>query len=178
MAETIPGPSTELVKDIALRLGVAIDFGLAEVEDDRYYNSQALLKADGSLVRYRRRGRNNGDIWNGCFPGEGVVTASIKGIGVTFAICSDYQDEAAVRDLSVCTSPVVLASLVTATVLNPRNDFFVRSIGKWVVYSNGGGNNSGMEMPGNVFVADPTGTVHDAESGPGSYSWFSVGIPE
>ena len=178
VAETIPGPSTDRVKDIALRLEVAIVFGLAEVDGGRYYNSQALLKADGSLVRYRKRGLNNGDIQNGSSQGEGVVTADINGIGVTFAICSDYQDEVVIGDLSVTASPVVLASLVTATVLNPRVDFFARSIAKWVVYANGGGNNSGSEIPGNVFIADPTGTVHDAKLGPGSYSWFRVGIPE
>ncbi len=178
MAETIPGPSTDQVKDIALRLGVAIVFGLAEVDGSRYYNSQALLKADGSLVRYRKRGLNIGDIQNGSSPGEGVVTADINGIGVTFAICSDYQDEVVIRDLSVTASPVILASLVTATVLNLSVDFFARSIAKWVVYANGGGTNSGSEIPGRVFIADPTGTVHDVETGPGSYSWFRVGIPE
>lgn len=94
---------------------------------------------------------------------------------VTFAICSDYQDEAVIRDLSVSEAVVVLASLVTSTVLNPEVDFFARSVGKWVVYSDGAGANSGMQMPGRVFLADPTGTVHDVHTGPGSYAWVSWG---
>jgi len=177
IAETIPGPSTDRVKDIALQFEVSIVFGLAEVDGSHYYNSQALLKADGSLVRYRKRGLNAGDILNGCSPGDGVVETDIQGVGITFIICSDYQDEAVIREVSVCDSPVVLASLVTATVLNPRVDFLTRSIGKWVVYSNGGGYNSVSEMPGNIFIADPTGTVRNAKSGPGAYSWFRIGVP-
>jgi predicted amidohydrolase len=176
VAETIPGPSTDRVKEIALRYGVAVVFGLAEVDGDRFYNSQALLKADGTLVRYRKRGLNGGDTLNGCSRGDGVVASDIQGIGVTFMICSDYQDEAAIRDVSVCAAPVVLASLVTATVLNPSVDFLARSVGKWVVYANGGGSNSGSVMPGNVFVADPTGTVHDPRSGPGIYSWLRIEV--
>lgn len=178
VAETIPGPSTETVRALAMDRDVAIVFGLAEVDGDRYYNSQAMLLSDGTLVRYRKRGLNSGDIANGCTPGEGPVTASIRGVEVTFAICSDYQDEATIRDLSLSDAGVVLASLVTSTVLNPDVDFFARSVGKWVVYSNGAGSNSGLEMPGRVFIADPTGTVHDAHTGAGSYAWLSLGVAE
>jgi (R)-amidase len=178
MAEPIPGPTTEAVKTMATRYGVAVVVGMAEVDADRYYSSQALLQPDGTLVRYRKRGLNERDIANGCTPGEGPVTAKIHGILVTFAICSDYQDPSAIRDLSLSEAPVVLASLATATVLNDAVDFFARSIGKWVVYSNGGGANSGTILPGRVFVADPTGTIHDLRAGPGTYAWFSMGVPE
>jgi hypothetical protein len=69
-------------------------------------------------LRYRKRGLNAGDVANGCTPGEGVLTAVIHGVTVTFAICSDYQDEGAIQDLSLSEAGVVLASLVTSTVLN------------------------------------------------------------
>jgi predicted amidohydrolase len=178
VAEPIPGPSTDRVRDSAMQHQVAVVFGLAEPDGDHYHSAQALIRSDGSLVSYRKRGLNEGDLRGGCSPGEGVAESEIQGVGVTFAICSDCQDEAVIRDLSVCASPVVLASLVTATVLNPRVDFFARSIGKWVVYANGGGENSGFDMPGRVFIADPTGTVHAPGVGPGSRSgWACTGAP-
>jgi hypothetical protein len=32
------------------------------------------------------------------------------------------------------------------------------------------------DHPGYVFIADPTGTVHDPTAGPGSYSWMRMGV--
>jgi predicted amidohydrolase len=176
MAEPVPGPSTAFVSALAALHSVTIVFGMAEAAGAKFYNSQVCTKPDGSLVTYRKRGLNSGDIANGCVPGDGVVTTTIKGIEVTFAICSDYQSEAVISDISRSTVPVVLMSLVTATVLNPGVDYFARAIAKWVVYANGGGTQGGLNYPGNIFIADPTGTVHDPHSGPGSYSWFRLGL--
>jgi 5-aminopentanamidase len=176
VAETIPGPSTASVADLAASHGVAIVFGMAEMVGEAYYNSQALVRPDGTIVRYRKRGLNDADRANGCSAGTGSVTAAINGVTVTFAICSDYQDEAVIRDLSTGEAPVVLASLVTATRLNGQVDFFARALSRWVVYANGGGTQSGATYPGNVFVADPTGTVHASAEGPGRYSWFAMGV--
>jgi hypothetical protein len=176
VAETIPGPSTSVVAGLAATYNVSIVFGLAEVDGISRYNSQALLKPDGTLVRYRKRGLNQGDIANGCAPGAGLVSADIRGVAVTFAICSDYQDESVIRDVSTSSAPIVLASLVTATRLNNDVDFFARALGKWVVYANGGGVQSGATCPGFHFIADPVGTVHDPKDGPGSYSWMRMGV--
>ncbi|HAP43986.1 MAG: hypothetical protein A2087_02470 [Spirochaetes bacterium GWD1_61_31] len=121
VAETVPGPSTEYVAALAAAHGVAIVFGLAERAGALYYNAQVCVQPDGSLVTYRKRGLNAGDIANGCSPGDGPVSAMIVGVPVTFAICSDYQSEAVIRDLSLADAPVVLMSLVTATVLNPMS---------------------------------------------------------
>jgi (R)-amidase len=176
VAETIPGPSTSSVAGIAAANNVCIVFGLAEKDGSSFYNTQALVRPDGSILTYRKRGLNEGDKANGCSPGQGVVTASIGGVQVTFAICSDYQDEAVIKDLSTSTAPVVLVSLVTATRLNNQVDFFARALGKWVVYANGGGEQSGGVYPGNIFIADPTGTLHAPAEGPGTYSWFHMGV--
>ena len=176
MAESVPGPTTDSVSALATLHNVTIVFGMAESAGGKFHNSQVCAKPDGSLVTYRKRGLNAADIANGCLPGDGVVTTTIKGIEVTFAICSDYQSEAVISDISRSSASVVLMSLVTATVLNPGVDFFARAVSKWVVYANGGGTQGGLTYPGNIFVADPTGTVHDPNSGPGSYSWFRLGV--
>jgi predicted amidohydrolase len=176
LAEPIPGPSTAYVADLAAAHNVTIVFGLAEDDNGTRYNSQAMLKPDGTLVSYRKRGLNDGDKAGGCTPGAGAVISDIKGIPVTFAICSDYQDEAVIKDLSTNNAPIVLASLVTATRLNGSVDFFARALGKWVVYANGGGAQWGATFPGNIFIADPTGTIHDPMEGAGSYSWTLIGL--
>jgi len=175
-AETVPGPSTDFVSALAALHDVTIVFGMAEKDGSNYYNSQVCAKPDGQLVTYRKRGLNEGDIANGCSPGESVVVTDIRGIAVTFAICSDYQSETVIRDISRSKASVVLMSLVTTTILNSKVDYFTRAVSKWVVYANGGGANFGGTYPGNIFVADPTGAVHDAQSGPESYSWFRIGV--
>jgi predicted amidohydrolase len=176
IAESIPGPSTAAVAAMAASHNVSIVFGLAEVEGSSRYNSQALVKPDGTVVSYRKRGLNDGDRANGCTAGVSSVVDSIRGIPVTFAICSDYQSEAVIADLSTSVAPVVLASLVTSTRLNNDVDFFARALGRWVVYANGGGTQSGGTFPGHVFIADPTGTVHDPQAGAGVYSWARIGV--
>ncbi len=176
VAEPVPGPSTAYVSGLASQYGVAIVFGLAEVENGAYYSCQAMLKPDGTLVKYRKRGLNSGDRANGCTPGAARAESEVKGVTVGFLICSDYQDEAVIRDLSTGGAPVILASIATETRLNNGVDFLARSLSRWVVYSNGGGTQGDVSLPGHVFVADPTGTVHDPESGPGAYSWFRIGV--
>jgi predicted amidohydrolase len=127
-------------------------------------------------VKYRKRGLNEGDVANGCTPGTASVISDIRGIPVTFAICSDYQDESVLRDLSTGSAPVVLASLVTSTKLSDQVDYFARAVSKWVVYANGFSDQSGATYPGNIFIADPTGSIHASTSGPGAYSWLRIGV--
>jgi predicted amidohydrolase len=177
VAEPIPGASTASVAAVATANAVPIVFGMAEVDaEGRYYNAQVMVKPDGSLVTYRKRGLNQGDVANGCTPGAGPVLAEVAGVPVTFLICSDYQSEAVIRDLSTSTATVVLASLVTSTVLNPRVDFLAKSLSRWVVFANGGGAQGELQFTGHVFTADPTGTVHDPQSGPGHYSWTRIEV--
>lgn len=59
VAETIPGPTTDAIRALAMDRGVAVVVGLAEVDGERYYNSQALLQREtrGTSRTAARRAR-------------------------------------------------------------------------------------------------------------------------
>lgn len=54
LAETIPGPSTEKVAEMAERYGMYIVFGMPEKENDAVYNSAAIIEPDGKTYAYRK----------------------------------------------------------------------------------------------------------------------------
>ncbi|MBI1353127.1 MAG: nitrilase [Acidobacteria bacterium] len=47
-------PSLERLRRLAARLGVGIGAGLVEIDDDRLYNTWALVDADGVVARHRK----------------------------------------------------------------------------------------------------------------------------
>lgn len=54
-AEPIPGPTTEEFSALAKKKGVVMVLPIAELEDDRVYNSAAVIDADGSLLGTYRK---------------------------------------------------------------------------------------------------------------------------
>lgn len=54
IAETVPGPSTEKVINLARQYGIHIAFGLLEKEDDRVYCTHVLVSGAGILGKQRK----------------------------------------------------------------------------------------------------------------------------
>ena len=58
-SETIPGPITDLMQALAKELGVVICAPIYErVGRSVYYNSAAMIDADGSFIRHHARNRS------------------------------------------------------------------------------------------------------------------------
>lgn len=54
LAETIPGPSTEKIAQLAKEYNMYIVFGMPEKADDTVYNSAAIIEPDGKTTSYRK----------------------------------------------------------------------------------------------------------------------------
>ena len=54
LAETIPGESTAILSEAAIKYGMYIIVGMPEIADGAVYNSAAIIYPDGSTVSYRK----------------------------------------------------------------------------------------------------------------------------
>lgn len=54
LAETIPGPSTEAVAEIAKKYGLYVVFGMPERANGTVYNSAAIIEPNGKTYAYRK----------------------------------------------------------------------------------------------------------------------------
>ena len=89
-AETIPGPSTDLLAGVARSYGVYIAFGMLEREDRFLYNTAVLLNRDGSIAgKYRKVQLPLSEASAGISPGNSVPVFDTDFGRVALMICQD-----------------------------------------------------------------------------------------
>lgn len=96
-AEGVPdGPSTVRIMRAATKLQCFVSFGLAEVEDDRYYITQVFVGPQGFIYRYRktwlcRKPDDEGyrNEWQRFDPGTGPELFEFDGVNATCFVCAD-----------------------------------------------------------------------------------------
>ncbi len=177
MAEQVPGTVSDAVKTYAQTYGVAIAFGLTETEAGKLYNTQLLIKADGSLLKYRKRNLNQTDRDNGMLAGSnGLVSADLDGIRVCLFICSDMQSVDITRELADSEVEVILHSLTTTTELNPTVSYVGTQMNKWIVFANRYGTEGDFDYSGFVQIINPAGTVSERDAGAGGYAFRRLGL--
>jgi len=71
VAESVPGPSTKRLADLARDLGVYVCVGLIEAGTNGFFNSQVLLAPDGTMIAHHRKR----DLWT---PGDSTWCTSGK----------------------------------------------------------------------------------------------------
>ncbi len=100
--ETVPGPSTEKIKDSCCKLNLHVVVGLLEKDKGKYYNTSALIGPSGLIGKYRKlhlpyigidRFLNHGDI-----PLE-VYQTDIGRIGLGICYDLDFPEHARVLTL-------------------------------------------------------------------------------
>jgi len=100
VAQPVEGPALGAVRDAARRAGVAVAVGLAEREDNRFYNTTVLIDAHGDIVqRYRKTHLWPSDV--GVFtPGDRLEVCSWGGLSVGLLICYDIEFPETARALA------------------------------------------------------------------------------
>lgn len=99
LAEVVPGGrSTQRMAALAAELNCFISFGLSEVEDERYYITQAFVGPEGFVYRYRktwlwRSEKDEGyrNEWARYDPGSGPEPFVMDGVKATCFICADGE---------------------------------------------------------------------------------------
>ena len=108
-AETVPGPSTAFLGELAKRLGVWIVAGIYERAGARIYNTAVLIGRDGSLAgRYRKMSLPDEEIEGGITPGSETPVFDTDFGRVGLMICWDSSYPEVARALAVAGAEVIL----------------------------------------------------------------------
>ena len=94
LAETVPGPTTERIAELADRLKIMIVFGLITREGNvpRFHNSQVLLSANGQILAHYEKRHLFGPDWHWANPGTSGFKAIPTNLGVIcLGICYDFN---------------------------------------------------------------------------------------
>jgi predicted amidohydrolase len=109
-AETIPGPSTELVRKHAKRHGMYVQMGMAEsaLHGNAIYNSTALIGPDGVMGVYRKV--HNPFEWPYFNPGEDTPVSDLAVGSMASVICYDLCFPELIRAYALKGAEVILVS--------------------------------------------------------------------
>lgn len=109
VVETIPGPSTEIIRDYCRELNIHVIVGLLEEDRGRHYNTAALVGPSGLIGKYRKfhlpyvgidRFLNHGDLpWQ-------VSDTDVGKIGL--GICYDLDFPEHARALALMGAEVIV----------------------------------------------------------------------
>jgi predicted amidohydrolase len=111
-AETIPGPSTDVMAGVARGYGVNVAFGMLERDGSRLYNTAVLIDRDGAIAgKYRKVQVPLNEASGGISPGESVPVFQTDFGRVALLICQDTffpepAREAAVKGAELLLVPI------------------------------------------------------------------------
>lgn len=173
-AETIPGPATERMTDLARRHGMLIQIGLAEraLHGNAIYNSTALVGPDGVVGVYRKL--HNTFEFPYFSPGEETPVFRTPHGTAASLICYDLAFPELLRTYAVKGADVVLMSTAWpmkghdrptdyhgwAMDLAAQSNAFFNQF--WIVVSNHcekGAYSTNVDYYGGSQIVDPTGKV-------------------
>lgn len=178
MAELIPGPSTDFVKNLAVVNNVNIVFGLTEIDTltQNIYNTQVLIRNNGDIVKYRKRNLNQTDIDNKMTAGNELVVTEIEGIRVAMFICSDMQSDKITKEIADAKVDVILHSLTSSTDLNTDISYVGTQMNTWIVFANRYGTEGDYSYTGFTHIINPAGTISERAVGENVYVYRRLGI--
>ena len=109
-AETIPGPSTDLLGNVARTYGVNIAFGMLERAGSVLFNTAVLLDRNGAIVgRYRKVQLPLPEASAGMAAGDAVPVFETDVGRVALLICQDLSFSEPARDAALQGAELVLA---------------------------------------------------------------------
>lgn len=178
MSETIPGASTNFIKNLSTNNNVNIVFGLTELDNmsNNLYNSQVLIRPTGEIVKYRKRNLNITDLDNKITAGNEIVVTEIDGIRAAMFICSDMQSDKITKEIADAKVDVILHSLTSSTDLNPNISYVGTQMNTWIVFANRFGTEGSYSYTGFCHIINPAGTISERAIGNNSYVYRKLGI--
>ncbi|HNY45238.1 MAG TPA: carbon-nitrogen hydrolase family protein [Bacilli bacterium] len=178
MAETIPGTSTDFIKNVAIANNVNIVFGLTEIDTitQNIYNTQVLIRNNGDIVKYRKRNLNQTDLDNKMTAGNELVITEIEGIRAAMFICSDMQSDKITKEIADAKVDVILHSLTSSTDLNTNISYVGTQMNTWIVFANRFGTEGDYSYTGFTHIINPAGTISERAVGNGVYVYRRLGI--
>ncbi|MCX8159960.1 MAG: carbon-nitrogen hydrolase family protein [Candidatus Saccharicenans sp.] len=169
-AETIPGPTTELISRKAAERRVVVIFNLLEIHGGKTYDSSPVIDIDGRLVGVNRMvhvmegpGFHEKGYYQPGDLGAGVFETAAGRIGV--AICYDRHFPEYMRALALKGAELVVTPQAGAKGEWPAGLFEAElqvaafQNGYFCALANRVGKEEVVEFDGGSFVVDPSGQV-------------------
>lgn len=169
-AETVPGPTTELISRKAAERRVVVIFNLLEIHDGKTYDSSPVIDSDGRLVGVNRMvhvmeapGFHEKGYYHPGDLGAGVFETAAGRIGV--AICYDRHFPEYMRVLALKGAELVVTPQAGAKGEWPAGLFEAElqvaafQNGYFCALANRVGKEEVVEFDGGSFVVDPSGQV-------------------
>jgi predicted amidohydrolase len=153
IAESIPGPLTDRVADLARKHRVYICFGLTETEDGVLYNAQVLLSPDGDVIAKHRKFLIRNKIFTQ--GAEKLTLASVDGVKVALLVCADVRSGELIRAIRRERVDLVLASLSDDSKKRILNRLMSALLDAWVLVANRYGEEGAWLWSGLISVSDP-----------------------
>jgi predicted amidohydrolase len=176
-AETVPGPATDLLTELARRHDLELIVGLTELPTEpgsagRLYNTAVLVRPSGVAAKYRKvhTGGSESCLWN---RGDSWVVADSVAGKLGFLICYDLAFPEAARSLALEGAELlVLSTAWTANHIREGYELFTRSRAlENQVYLVAANLSGGPDGPGHYYghsrIVDPRGQVVAESVGPG-----------
>ena len=153
IAESIPGPSTDFVADLARAQDIYISFGLSERDGDKLYNAQVVISPEGEIVAKHRKFWIRNKIFTA--GDRKLTTVSIDGVNAAVLICADARSLELVRKIRRNRVELVLASLADYATSTRMNQLIGSLFDAWVVIANRYGEENERLWHGLITVTDP-----------------------
>ncbi|OFV83708.1 MAG: hypothetical protein A2W26_00765 [Acidobacteria bacterium RBG_16_64_8] len=163
LLETIPGPTTQLLSQIAQRHGCHIVVGLGEVERESglFYNSAVLIRPDGGTEKSRKvhpfvsdtRWANDGDLG---FPAWDTALGRISVI-----ICMDAGFFESSRIPCLAGAEVICMPTNWVQERAPAMDWFTRAVENsvYLIAADRYGEERGVQFSGGSCIIGPRGDL-------------------
>ncbi|HEX7590167.1 MAG TPA: carbon-nitrogen hydrolase family protein [Demequinaceae bacterium] len=162
LAQPVPGPASDRLRDAAASAGVMVVAGLTERDGDRIYNSAVLIVADGTVLAKHRK-INELDFARELYSAGTslqVVQTPLGAIGVTICADNAYPTLALGRALAAMGAKILLSPCAWA--VPPGFDNAVRAYGdEWVTAYGALARETGMPVVGVSNVGPVVGGEWD-----------------
>lgn len=170
LAETIPGPTTEIFQDAARQLEIVVVLNVYEREGDRAYDASPVIDADGTLIGTTRMAHitdyehfHEKDYYT---PGDSTALVYPTAVGrVGVAICYDRHYPEYLRALALAGAQLVAVPQAGTVGEWPEGvceaELQAGSFqnGYYMALANRVGTEGEMVFSGESFVTDPFGAV-------------------
>ncbi len=163
IAETIPGPTTEFVAQLAREYNVYISFGLSERDGERLFNAQVLLSPAGEVIAKHRKFRIRNKVFTA--GPECLTTAKVDGLEVALIICADARSLSIARAIRRATVDLVLVSLADYGTDALLNRLMSALYDAWTLVANRYGDEPPITWHGQILITDPWARSHGCSTG-------------
>lgn len=161
IAETVPGPTTQLIAELAEKYNVYICFGIVEEINEKLYNSQVLIDNTGEIITVQRKKNLKSKAFN---PGnKSITTVDIKGVKTGIVICADIRSKETLLASKEDETELILISNADWSDEWDNKSFAYRYLAKqynsWIVTANRFGNEDEIFWDGHIEIVNPFGEI-------------------